>query len=265
MSDGSPAERRPGSGVGGVHRDPRPAQRRPAQAAARCSADRRRGPAHDPADRRRPARHPAREVPLRRRARLGARERLGLLGCDLQLDTGNGVFPPAFAAGGGFGIEEMTGFPDVTLVPDPTTFRVLPYANRTGWILSDAYFANGKPIPLDGRGLLRASRPPRRARAGALRRPRGRAVRDAARTRRSDSTRRAARPAGRGARGRGRSSAATSSSRTAAWTASPARWRRSATGSSTSACRRARSRTSGGRGRSRSRSARWRASPRPTR
>ena len=68
---------------------------------------------------------------------------------------GNGVFPPPFAAGGGFGIEEMTGFPDVTLVPDPTTFRVLPYADRTGWILSDPYFANGKPIPLDGRGLLR--------------------------------------------------------------------------------------------------------------
>ena len=76
-------------------------------------------------------------------------------GAIYSMDTGNAVFPPAFAAGGGFGIDEMTGFPDVTLVPDPTTFRVLPYANRTGWILSDAYFANGKPIPLDGRGLLR--------------------------------------------------------------------------------------------------------------
>ena len=76
-------------------------------------------------------------------------------GAIYSLDSGNGVFPPPFAAGGGFGIEEMTGFPDVTLVPDPTTFRVLPYADRTGWILSDAYFANGKPIPLDGRGLLR--------------------------------------------------------------------------------------------------------------
>ncbi len=76
-------------------------------------------------------------------------------GAIYSMDTGNGVFPPAFAPGGGFGIDEMTGFPDVTLVPDPTTFRVLPYANRTGWILSDAYFGNGKPIPLDGRGLLR--------------------------------------------------------------------------------------------------------------
>ena len=76
-------------------------------------------------------------------------------GAIYSMDTANGVFPPPFAAGGGFGIDEMTGFPDVTLVPDPATFRVLPYADRTGWILSDAYFANGRPIPLDGRGLLR--------------------------------------------------------------------------------------------------------------
>jgi glutamine synthetase len=76
-------------------------------------------------------------------------------GAIYSLDSGNGVFPPAFAAGGGFGIDEMTGFPDITLVPDPATFRVLPYADRTGWILSDSYFGNGMPIPLDGRGLLR--------------------------------------------------------------------------------------------------------------
>jgi glutamine synthetase len=72
-------------------------------------------------------------------------------GAIYSLDTGNGVFPPAFAAGGGFGIDEMTGFPDVTLVPDPSTFRILPYADRTGWILSEPYFGNGKPMPLDGR------------------------------------------------------------------------------------------------------------------
>jgi glutamine synthetase len=76
-------------------------------------------------------------------------------GAIYSLDSANGVFPPPFAPGGGFGIDEMTGFPDITLVPDPTTFRVLQYADRTGWILSDSYFANGKPMPLDGRGLLR--------------------------------------------------------------------------------------------------------------
>jgi len=65
------------------------------------------------------------------------------------------VFPPAFAQGGGFGIDEFTGFPDISIVPDPTTFRILPWADRTGWMLCDVYFSNGQPMPLDGRGLLR--------------------------------------------------------------------------------------------------------------
>ncbi|HEX3922464.1 MAG TPA: glutamine synthetase family protein [Streptosporangiaceae bacterium] len=80
---------------------------------------------------------------------------LDFSGAIYSLDTGNQVFVPAFAAGGGFGIDEFTGFPDVVLVPDPTTFQVLPWANRTGWMLCDVYFGNGQPMPLDGRGLLR--------------------------------------------------------------------------------------------------------------
>jgi len=80
---------------------------------------------------------------------------LDFSGAIYSLDTGNQVFVPAFARGGGFGIEEFTGFPDVMLVPDPSTFRVLPWADRTGWMLCDAYFGNGQPVPLDGRGLLR--------------------------------------------------------------------------------------------------------------
>ncbi len=80
---------------------------------------------------------------------------LDFSGAIYSLDTGNQVFVPAFAAGGGFGIEEFTGFPDVVLVPDPATFRVLPWADRTGWLLCDVYFSNGRPLPLDGRGLMR--------------------------------------------------------------------------------------------------------------
>src|SRR5215471_1758990 len=80
---------------------------------------------------------------------------LDFSGAIYSLDTGNQVFVPPFAAGGGFGIDEFTGFPDVVLVPDPTTFQVLPWADRTGWMLCDVYFGNGQPMPLDGRGLMR--------------------------------------------------------------------------------------------------------------
>jgi glutamine synthetase len=80
---------------------------------------------------------------------------LDFSGAIYSLDTGNQVFVPAFAAGGGFGIDEFTGFPDVVLVPDAATFKILPWADRTGWMLCDVYFSSGKPMPLDGRGLMR--------------------------------------------------------------------------------------------------------------
>jgi len=76
-------------------------------------------------------------------------------GAIYSLDTSNAVFTQAFAPAGGFGIEEFTGFPDVIAVPDPTTFRVLPWADRTGWVICDPYFSSGAPVPLDGRRLLR--------------------------------------------------------------------------------------------------------------
>lgn len=86
----------------------------------------------------------------------GLRNGVDFSGAIYSLDTGNAVFPPAFAPGGGFGIAEFTGFPDVVVVPDPMTFQVLPWADRTGWLLCDAYFNSGTPLPLDGRRILRS-------------------------------------------------------------------------------------------------------------
>ncbi len=76
-------------------------------------------------------------------------------GATLVMDTTNHLFTPVFVAGGGFDIPEMTGFPDVMLVPDPTTYRVLPWAPATAWCLSDMYFSNGKPVPFSTRGVMR--------------------------------------------------------------------------------------------------------------
>jgi glutamine synthetase len=42
------------------------------------------------------------------------RDRADFSGAIYSLDTGNRVFPPAFVQGGGFGIDEFTGFPDAT-------------------------------------------------------------------------------------------------------------------------------------------------------
>jgi len=47
----------------------------------------------------------------------------------------------------------MAGAGNFVMVPDPATFRVLPWTNATGWVLCDIYFTNGKPVPLSTRAL----------------------------------------------------------------------------------------------------------------
>ncbi|MDQ8044099.1 MAG: glutamine synthetase family protein [Solirubrobacteraceae bacterium] len=72
----------------------------------------------------------------------------------LIFDTTNNPAVPPFGKNG-FGVEEMTGLPDGVLVPDPLTFKVLPWADATGWILCDLHFQSGAPVPFCTRGLLR--------------------------------------------------------------------------------------------------------------
>jgi len=70
-------------------------------------------------------------------------------------DTGNAfVFNP-FEKGGGFGRAEMEGCSDIIVVPDPTTFRVLPWTPSTGWVMGDVYFPNGDPFPYAPRQVMR--------------------------------------------------------------------------------------------------------------
>ena len=74
----------------------------------------------------------------------------------LAKDTSHRTVFPVFTAGGGFGMKEMEGAADVLMVPDPTTFRVLPWAPTTGWLLCDIYFADGRPIPFATRQLYKS-------------------------------------------------------------------------------------------------------------
>jgi glutamine synthetase len=75
----------------------------------------------------------------------------------LIMDTTNNVVTPLFSAEGAYGVEEMRGFPDGILVPDPTTFRTLPWSPGTGWVLSDMYFQSGRPVPFCSRQLLKGA------------------------------------------------------------------------------------------------------------
>jgi len=71
------------------------------------------------------------------------------------MDSANLIYLPVFQDGGGFGVEEMGGAGDMIMVPDPSSFRVLPWDEDTGWILCDLHLKSGAPMPFSPRALLR--------------------------------------------------------------------------------------------------------------
>jgi glutamine synthetase len=73
----------------------------------------------------------------------------------LAKDTSNKTVFPVFTPGAGLGMPEFEGAADAVMVADPSTFRVLPWAHKTGWLLCDLKFPNGKPVPFDTRALLK--------------------------------------------------------------------------------------------------------------
>jgi glutamine synthetase len=71
------------------------------------------------------------------------------------LDSAGGRVFKSFTRGGGMGLPEMTGSPNLVAVPDPATFRVLPWASGVGWVLCDEYFRDGTPFHFSPRHLLK--------------------------------------------------------------------------------------------------------------
>jgi glutamine synthetase len=70
-------------------------------------------------------------------------------------DTSHRTVFPAFTPGGGVGMPELQGAADVLMVPDLSTFKVLPWATDTGWLLCDLRLQDGRPVPYDSRAVLR--------------------------------------------------------------------------------------------------------------
>ena len=72
-------------------------------------------------------------------------------------DTSHRTVFPAFTPGGGVGMPEMQGAADILMMPDASTFRILPWAPDTGWFLCDAQFHDGRPVPYCTRNILRTA------------------------------------------------------------------------------------------------------------
>ena len=73
----------------------------------------------------------------------------------LAKDTSHTTVFPVFSPGGGFGMPEMEGAGDFVAVPVPSSFRVLPWAPNTGWMLCDGYFDSGETLPFSSRQILK--------------------------------------------------------------------------------------------------------------
>ena len=61
-------------------------------------------------------------------------------------DTAHRTVFAAFTPGGGVGMPQMQGAADVLMIPDPSTFRVLPWAPDTGWFLCELRFQDGSEL-----------------------------------------------------------------------------------------------------------------------
>lgn len=69
-------------------------------------------------------------------------------------DTSHRTVFPVWEGDIGFGPGVLTGASDVLIVPDPASFRVLPWAPATGWLLCTLHFPDGPPLPLCTRAIL---------------------------------------------------------------------------------------------------------------
>ena len=83
------------------------------------------------------------------------RDGLSITSTLLFKDTAHRTVVPVFDKGAGLALPELQGGADIVMVPDPLTYRRLPWLQATGWMLCDLYFQNGRKVPFDTRRLCR--------------------------------------------------------------------------------------------------------------
>ncbi|MFL5994357.1 MAG: glutamine synthetase family protein [Streptomyces sp.] len=84
------------------------------------------------------------------------RDGTGIASSLLAKDTSGRTVFPLFTKETPLGLPELRGAADMVMVPDPLTFRMLPWSPGSGWMLCDLRFTTGAAVPLCTRGLLRS-------------------------------------------------------------------------------------------------------------
>ncbi len=81
-------------------------------------------------------------------------EGIGMVSTLMLKDTSDRTAFKVFEPGG---VSDLPGFEcagNVVLLPDPSSFRQLPWADATGWMQGQPWFQNGQPVALDTRRVL---------------------------------------------------------------------------------------------------------------
>ena len=81
------------------------------------------------------------------------REGVRLVGTILLKDTSGRTAWPVFGGSAPFGGRDFHSASDVVLVPDPATFCLLPWVEKTAWMQCNAFFPDGRPVPYDTRAV----------------------------------------------------------------------------------------------------------------
>lgn len=79
---------------------------------------------------------------------------VGMVGTLMLKDTADRTAWKVFEPGGSADLPGFAGAGNLMLLPDPTSFQVLPWAEHTGWLRCQPWYPDGQPVLLDTRRLL---------------------------------------------------------------------------------------------------------------
>ena len=82
---------------------------------------------------------------------------LGMVSTLMLKDTSDRTVYKVFEADVKHELPGFEGASNLMLLPDPSTFKILPWAEKTGWLLCQPWFPNGQVVPYDSRRILQAA------------------------------------------------------------------------------------------------------------
>ena len=82
---------------------------------------------------------------------------MGMVSTLMLKDTSDRTVYKVFEADVKHELPGFEGASNLMLLPDPRTFKILPWAEKTGWLLCQPWFPNGQVVPYDSRRILQAA------------------------------------------------------------------------------------------------------------